>query len=243
MNRTEFLAALAAKLVDVTDDEREEAIQYYNEYLDEAGSENEESAIAELGTPEKVANIIRANCGFSLKAAPKAPTPELTLDGPQYDAHTQMPPVDGADSTSNANASAHTQAGGDYADSAAKRTNGDNSKLILIVLLVVTFPVWIGALGGLFGIVVGLIATVFALICAGFAVLIAGIVVFVFSIGQLIAAPANGLISMGLALLCIALGALLSAGSLWCIFKGAPVVIRAIVSLVNSLLGKVRNLK
>ncbi|MEG2165630.1 MAG: DUF1700 domain-containing protein, partial [Ruthenibacterium sp.] len=63
MNRTEFLAALAAKLVDVTDDEREEAIQYYNEYLDEAGSENEESAIAELGTPEKVANIIRANCG------------------------------------------------------------------------------------------------------------------------------------------------------------------------------------
>ncbi|MEG0896382.1 MAG: hypothetical protein RSD01_05715 [Ruthenibacterium sp.] len=237
MNRTEFLAALAAKLVDVTDDEREEAIQYYNEYLDEAGSENEESAIAELGTPEKVANIIRANCGFSLKSAPKTPPkPELTLDGPQYDTHKTSDPAPTAPPVRDTSAP-----GSGYQYDGTPRTNSGNggNKLILIVLLVFTFPIWIGVLGSLFGIIVGLIATVCALLFAGFAVLIAGIVVFAFSIGQLIASPASGLISMGISLLCIALGALLSAGSLWCICKGAPVAIRAIVNLVKSLLGKV----
>lgn len=257
MNRTEFLAALAAKLVDVTDDERDEAIQYYNEYLDEAGAENEESAIAELGSPEKVANIIRANCGFSLKSTPKAPLkPELTLDGPAYgtpqtDANAAAPQTDNANAVQDAPPTQNNAATGasyvrtpgsgyQYAGNRSGSGGGNNSNsIILIVVLVLTFPIWIGLLGGLFGLVVGLLAAVFALIVSGFAVLVSGIVVFITSIGLLIASPANGLVTMGIALLCIAIGAILSAGSLWCIAKGAPTVIRATVNLVQALLRKV----
>ena len=41
MNRAEFMAALEAQLRDITTEERDEALKFYNEYLDEAGPENE----------------------------------------------------------------------------------------------------------------------------------------------------------------------------------------------------------
>lgn len=85
MNRTEFLAALSLRLSDLPAEESSEAVKYYSEYLDEVGPDGEDAAIAELGGAEKVANIIRANCGYGpMKNPPKAaqPAPHLTLDGP-----------------------------------------------------------------------------------------------------------------------------------------------------------------
>ena len=53
MNRAEFMAALEAQLRDITTEERDEALKFYNEYLDEAGPENEAAVLAELGSPQK----------------------------------------------------------------------------------------------------------------------------------------------------------------------------------------------
>ena len=50
MNRAEFMAALEAQLRDITTEERDEALKFYNEYLDEAGPENEAAVLAELGS-------------------------------------------------------------------------------------------------------------------------------------------------------------------------------------------------
>lgn len=60
MNRAEFMKRLSELLYDVPPSEREEAIQYYNDYFDDAGAENEQSVIASLGTPEQVARTIKA---------------------------------------------------------------------------------------------------------------------------------------------------------------------------------------
>ena len=49
MNRAEFMRRLAELLGDVAPTEREEAIQYYNDYFDDAGTENESGVIASLG--------------------------------------------------------------------------------------------------------------------------------------------------------------------------------------------------
>lgn len=51
---------LAELLADMTPAEREEAIQYYNDYFDDAGAENEQSVIESLGTPEQLAKTIKA---------------------------------------------------------------------------------------------------------------------------------------------------------------------------------------
>lgn len=60
MNRAEFMRNLTELLVDVSPAEREEAIQYYNDYFDDAGVENEQSVIASLGSPEQLAKTIKA---------------------------------------------------------------------------------------------------------------------------------------------------------------------------------------
>ena len=60
MNRIEFISRLETLLQDMPTQEREDAIAYYNDYFDDAGSENEQDVIASLGSPEKVAATIKA---------------------------------------------------------------------------------------------------------------------------------------------------------------------------------------
>ena len=60
MDRAEFMRRLTALLSDVAPTEREEAIQYYNDYFDDAGEGNEQGVIASLGSPEELAKSIKA---------------------------------------------------------------------------------------------------------------------------------------------------------------------------------------
>ncbi len=60
MNRDTFLKELDGLLSSVSKEEREEVLQYYREYFDDAGSEKEEDVIKELGTPAQIANQVKA---------------------------------------------------------------------------------------------------------------------------------------------------------------------------------------
>ena len=53
MNRVEFLAELEQRLSGIPEEERQAAIQYYADYLADAGEENEAEAIRELGARRK----------------------------------------------------------------------------------------------------------------------------------------------------------------------------------------------
>ncbi len=59
MTREQFLFQLEQLLLDLPQEEREEALVYYREYLSDAGPENEAAVIEELGTPQKVAASIK----------------------------------------------------------------------------------------------------------------------------------------------------------------------------------------
>ena len=61
MNKTEFMAELEAQLSRIDAQERADAIAFYNEYFEEAGAENEQNVIAELGSPAKLAAQIKAD--------------------------------------------------------------------------------------------------------------------------------------------------------------------------------------
>ncbi len=71
MNREQYMQALANKLSGMTASDREEAIHYYEEYFDEAGIEEEEKVIGDLGTPEQVAKQILAD--YAVKEVMKSP--------------------------------------------------------------------------------------------------------------------------------------------------------------------------
>ena len=59
MNREEYLKRLSFLLKDLPEEEIEDAIAYYEDYFEEAGEEKEEQVIKELGSPEKIARMIR----------------------------------------------------------------------------------------------------------------------------------------------------------------------------------------
>lgn len=63
MNRIEYMRKLASLLQDVPAEERVATMQYYNDYFDDAGEENEEKVIEELGSPEQVAAEMKAGLG------------------------------------------------------------------------------------------------------------------------------------------------------------------------------------
>ncbi|MCL2438156.1 MAG: DUF1700 domain-containing protein [Coriobacteriia bacterium] len=58
MTKTAFLAELRQRLSVLPEPEAMSAIAYYDEYLSEAGPENEAAAIAELGSPAQIATGI-----------------------------------------------------------------------------------------------------------------------------------------------------------------------------------------
>ena len=58
MNRQEFFRRLEYLLSGLPENERMDALAYYNDYFDDAGVENEQQVIRELGSPEAVAQII-----------------------------------------------------------------------------------------------------------------------------------------------------------------------------------------
>jgi len=59
MNKAEFLHQLEQLLNDVPSHERAEALNYYEEYFTDAGVENEQRILLELGSPWQVAQSIR----------------------------------------------------------------------------------------------------------------------------------------------------------------------------------------
>ena len=59
MNKESFLKELSFLLSDLEEDEKKEALQYYQDYFDEAGPEREQEILAHIGSPEKAASEIK----------------------------------------------------------------------------------------------------------------------------------------------------------------------------------------
>ena len=63
MNKEQFLKELEDLLQDIDATEREEALNYYRDYFEDAGSEHEQEIIKELESPKKVAQTIKEGLG------------------------------------------------------------------------------------------------------------------------------------------------------------------------------------
>ena len=52
MDRAQFMQELEKLLADISETERQDALDFYNSYFDDAGAENEASVLRELGSPK-----------------------------------------------------------------------------------------------------------------------------------------------------------------------------------------------
>lgn len=243
MNREQFIAQLARLLQDLPPAERQEAIRYYQEYFDDAGEENEDAVIQELGSPGKVVASIKANLqyGGSTFGA-------NDIDMENTGTESQTKDADGWQNADTQGQSGQQQTWQNrstqspYAMQARKPKRGVGGWALLIIILVFASPMLLGVGGGALGIFIGILATVFALWISFFAVAIGmiggGIAVLIKGILHAISSPAAGLVSMGGGLICIALGILCAVFFLWFTFQLCPRVLRTTLNFISRIVHK-----
>ena len=192
MNKLEFLTRLRNSLEKggLPSEDINDALTYYEEVFLDAGFGKEEETAASMGSPEDVAVNILRESGIHVNSAPVMP-PEMT-DMSQntqgaYQNSSYPPP---------------------QAPQPKKRSAGVT--LALIILAVLTFPVWLPVLIVvvvlLFVFIVVLVSTIFAVIATA-----AGLIVA--SVPAMFQSPGEGLMLLG--------GGLIFAGIVMLIFKPA----------------------
>lgn len=282
MTKYEFLGDLSRLLKDLPEEERKQALHYYEDYFADAGEDNEQEVLNELGSPENIAELIKADSpdeitygdGASTHAtAPlqpyKAAGPEhsenvsgnasdVTPDSTQNDRsqsdnnwHSMTGDPSGnqhmnGDSSGNQQSNTGYMNGGASQNntsgakqSAGNRSSGlfsgmDNTNLIImIIVLVVTSPIWGSVLLGIASFLLGLLGAlvgIFAsLILGGGGSAIGGIVAIAAGFIALLAGhAASGVLTIGVGCL------LFSLGSAFC-YLGVFLAIRLIPLLWRQL--------
>ena len=99
MNKQTYLAQLAQLLAPLPEQERQDALNYYEEYFDAAGPEAEDATAAELGDPADAARKILEGEGLTLDAAGESTSaksaPPAGPDKPAPHGPANIPPVVG----------------------------------------------------------------------------------------------------------------------------------------------------
>lgn len=198
MNRIDFMTGLNNLLADIPQAEREAAIQYYNDYFDDAGMENEEKVIRELENPGKVAEKIKEDLGIDKDAVLRYWQAQQRV---QTESAAQGQPVPGqpVQGQPGQSQSVPGQSQNVGTDRVRKMTTGR------IIAIICTAPLWIGLIYVLGALIVALGGMVFGFACASMAVLAAGILMIVWSMGKMMISPPAGMIVLGTGFLLIAL--------------------------------------
>lgn len=219
MNRIEFMTTLASLLQDIPEEERREAMKYYNDYFDDAGVENEEQVVAELGSPEKVADVIKEGVnGYNQNAG------EFTDTGyhePKF--KKQEVPESGTKHRSES-------------DHKKERWTSKPLKVVLIIAIIlcampVILPIALGLVAAAAGIVLAGFVVLISIIVASVAVAIAGIAVFVAGIISIFIEFAAGLALTGIGLIMMPVGAIATVASIKLCIVVVPGIVRGIVWL------------
>ena len=222
MPREEFLKRLEELLADVTAEERAEAIRFYEEYLDDAGPEQEAQVLAELGSPEKVAAIIRANVPGS-RVQPEPAAQEAGPGPGAAAAAIPLPPC----------------ARPGAVPPPLPRKGMSDRTILLIILAVVLFPLWIGLAGTIFGILMGVVGAAIGFFFGGVGTVVGIVAVLVANTPAAFAAGwPTGLFMVGLCLLALALGVALIAVAVWLVAWLLPACWRLTKRAWRALTGK-----
>nr|WP_318686268.1 DUF1700 domain-containing protein [uncultured Acetatifactor sp.] len=196
MNRIDFMKQLESLLQNISPAEREEALQYYNEYFNDAGAENEQNVIEALGNPAKVAENIKRDLygsGYGDAAFQRSGANNRAVV--QYHQNGQY---------------ANTQQNAKPVKEEKKMSSG--MVALIVVLCVLASPVILGVGSGVLGVLLGMILTWFGLIL-GFgltAVILFAVLLFLLVLGGmcLFTDPLVGIALFGGGLVCGGIGIL-----------------------------------
>lgn len=124
MNKQEYLSELEAHLASLSEEERNDALRFYEEYFEDAGPENEQQVISELGKPFALAKSIiceqsaysksksfanyKASISANYNSASSEVEPDVAPDTAPQQPHTQYTAYNYADSNSSSASNENT---------------------------------------------------------------------------------------------------------------------------------------
>lgn len=240
MNRVEFMSRLEQLLEEIPISERDEAITYYNDYFNDAGVENEQEVIESLGSPERVADTIKAGLGGKV------------IDGEYTETGYKTEAAEGKEEVAlTKDASGQTDDNSTKKDYSKQRPNENKLlKVILYVLIAILLcPVRMPLAGGLFGVAVAVLVVIlvclmlvillpFIGVVVGIALVISGIFTLVVGLIKLFVAPAAAVGLIGIGLLLGGGGLLAAVIGGWLLAKLVPSMIRGFVNLCRKPFAK-----
>lgn len=221
MNRREFMEQLERLLRDVPAKDREEALEYYEGYFEDAGIENEDAVIQELGSPGRVAAEIKATLQDDSENG------EFTDRGYEDTRFQEENPLEKRNP---------------YRGGRKGRRKGGT--LLIILLAIVTFPIWATVLGTIFSVIVGIFGLLIGLIAGSFAggigLVIGAVALAAVGIPYMTTSLGLGLVTIGLAMICLSAGIILLLAFGWFVSKAIPALFRTVVDLFQKILNKLR---
>lgn len=232
MTKWEFMRKLEELLFDISPTEREEALQYYNDYINDAGKENEAEAMASLGTPEQVAEIVKEG----LEGNSAGMFTEKGYQGQQTRAEHSITRYSENDNDQNGQ-SAQQAAAGNVPEKKNKMSGGLIA--LLVVLCIFASPLLLGVAGTAFGLLIAVIAVVFSifLVIAVMTIVlfVVAITLIIWGFTAIVAIPmlGIGLIGSGCVIFSIAVLCLLAVIALF--GTVLPALFRGIVSLFHRI--------
>lgn len=219
MNRIDFMKQLESLLQNISPTEREEALQYYNEYFNDAGAENEQAVIEALGNPAKVAENIKrdiygAGYGDAAYQRPRAQDRAVA----QY-----QQPAAGAQQTN--------------PESQKKESMPAWAIVLIVIGCILLSPAILGIASGALGTVAGIIITWFVLIFAfGVAAIVLFAVLLVFLITGIMCLwtdPLVGVAMLGGGLACGGIGILFLMLTVAMAGIATPAIFKGLCGLFN----------
>lgn len=225
MNREEFMKQLEKLLSDISEEERQEAIDFYESYFDDAGEDHEADVIRELGSPGKVAAIIKEDLRSSSRTYG-----EYTEHGFQDERvadERQMP--------------GNKRYGRGYH---ADRRLNRGSIILILILLILMSPFLKGALGGIVGLAAVLILLPFILTIGigalAVGIFIGAVVMIGAGIGLCFSSPAIGIMSIGIGGILLAISLVLLVILVKVTVSVLPKLLRKFTDFCGRMLNKER---
>lgn len=226
MDRKKFMKELEYLLQDISDEERQEALSFYADYFDEAGVENEQKVIDELGDPSGVAAIIKD--GLKGKFDEGIHVGNSGFANNDYQKNYEVIDADVKEKKKSKKELSH------FRDRWNEMHSTDRLILIVIAVLacVPLSAVIFGTFGTLFGFgfsIFGVfICLIFGLWIITFILHVLAIVLMIMGFINLFTLPGAGLIYMGIGFILIALGAIFGKMAAWFFKDCIPKIVNAI---------------
>ncbi len=189
MNRIEFINQLEELLCDIPREDREDALDYYKDYLDDAGEEQEEQVLEELGSPKKVAKMIKDS--LYQRNESEGEYTETGYRNNRYETKQELEKQMEHPSSNN-----------------AKEVNNGWKIACIVLLIILGWPLIVSAAGIVFSVIVFVASLIFSLLMVGLCIIVAGVVLFVMGLVTIITTPAIAVFLCGIGILLSIIGLL-----------------------------------